>query len=122
MSLKNRRQNFRVDLLLSVPQKVTILGMKDTRVRLNDISLSGCQLAVHTRNYDMFNLNENLDILVNLFNLEDCKLRGKIRVIRKNTTKNLVLLGLEFVKPGPDALQDLQNAIFKIERLSRFKD
>lgn len=122
MAIKNRRQNFRVDLPLSVPQKVSILGLKETRVRLNDLSLSGCQLAVHTRNYEFFSLNENLDIIINLFNLEDCKLRAKIKVIRKNITKNLLLLGLEFVKPGPESLQDLQSALFRIERLNRFRD
>lgn len=122
MSAVNRRQNFRVSIPINTAQKVTISGLKGIRVNLNDLSLSGCQLAVHTRMTDIFAANESIEVSITLLDLEDARIRGKIKVVRRYLAKSLILVGVEFSKPDAETLKDLQSVVFKLGRKNRFED
>lgn len=117
-----RRENFRVYTTAGASQSVVLPEALRYTAQLKNISLSGCQISLNESDFEkaqmFFQTDSHLKVKIQLFDFIktfDCK----VKFIEKSKEPEALLLGLHFEDLSADTTEDLQAAVFKLDRHNR---
>jgi c-di-GMP-binding flagellar brake protein YcgR len=117
-----RRDNFRVSIPKNLTQLLELVGHKQLKVSLVDLSLGGCKvLIVYPDASYISNLKVDAEIALKMtfLSIENQTIHCKLKFIIDNATTKSASIGFEFANLKADEIKELQAAIFKIDRLNR---
>lgn len=116
-----KRDNFRVNISNQIESSASIDDSNQFLFKIKNISLGGCNLTIHHSHLNLsflktYTLHSPVNLKVKLLNFEAENIIGVIRNINIDSKHNLVSIGISFEKLKSDEINELQRAIFKIER------
>lgn len=117
-----RRDNFRVFVPKSMTQHLEIVGIKQLKVSLVDLSLGGCKInAQYADASYISNLKAGAEIAMKMtfLGFENQTIYCKVKFLKDNSITRTASIGLEFEKLKAEEIQIMQANIFKIDRLNR---
>jgi c-di-GMP-binding flagellar brake protein YcgR len=117
-----RRDNFRALVPKSIKQHLEIVGIKQLKVTLVNLSLGGCKVIVsypEALSIDQLKEGFQIKLLMSFISFENHVFHCKVKFLKDNSLEKLVTVGLEFEKLKADEIKELQANIFKIDRLNR---
>lgn len=117
-----RRDNFRVFIPKNMTQNLEIVGIKQLKVKIEDLSLGGCKVTVQYADASYIaNLKPGAEIALKMtfLSFENQTIYCKVKFLKDNPITRSASLGLEFEKLKAEEIQELQANIFKIDRLNR---
>lgn len=120
-----RRDNFRVFVPKSMTQHLEIVGIKQLKVSLVDLSLGGCKITAQYADVSYIsNLKAGAEIAMKMtfLGFENQTIYCKVKFLKDNPITRTASIGLEFEKLKAEEIQVMQANIFKIDRLNRQSD
>lgn len=117
-----RRDNFRVFIPKSMTQHLEIVGIKQLKVSLVDLSLGGCKVTVQYADASYIsNLKTDAEIAMKMtfLSFDNQTIYCKVKFLKDNPITRTASIGLEFEKLKAEEVQEMQANIFKIDRLNR---
>ncbi|MBC7457277.1 MAG: PilZ domain-containing protein [Bdellovibrionaceae bacterium] len=117
-----RRDNFRVFIPKNMTQYLEIVGLKQLKISMVDLSLGGCKVtALYPDASHISHLKAGAEIALKMtfLNFENLTIYCKVKFIKDNPITRSASMGLEFEKLKAEEIQDMQATIFKIDRLNR---
>jgi c-di-GMP-binding flagellar brake protein YcgR len=116
-----RRDNFRVYVPNNMNQKVELVGYT-LRMNLTDLSLGGCRVKVYyseSSQLTSFKAGTETDLCMTFLNFDNQIVHCKVKFLREDLKTKTAIIGLKFEKLKAEEIQEIQAAIFKIDRLNR---
>lgn len=117
-----RRDNFRVFIPKNMTQHLEIVGIKQLKVKMEDLSLGGCKITAQYPDASYISAlkaGSEIAIKMTFLGFENQLIYCKVKFIKDNTITRSASLGLEFEKLKAEEVQVMQANIFKIDRLNR---
>jgi len=117
-----RRDNFRVFIPKSMTQNLELVGLKQLKVKLEDLSLGGCKVTIQYPDISyLTNLKAGAEVALKMtfLSFDNQTVYCKVKFLRDEPKSRSASLGLEFEKLKAEEIQELQSNIFKIDRLNR---
>lgn len=117
-----RRDNFRVFVPKNMTQHLEIVGIKQLKVSLVDLSLGGCKVTVQYPDVSYISHLKNdaeIALKMTFLGFENQTVYCKVKFLKDNPITRSASIGLEFEKLKAEEIQIMQANIFKIDRLNR---
>jgi c-di-GMP-binding flagellar brake protein YcgR len=117
-----RRDNFRVFIPKNMTQHLEIVGIKQLKVRMEDLSLGGCKVTAQYPDASYISAlkaGSEIAMKMTFLGFENQLIYCKVKFLKDNPITRSASIGLEFEKLKAEEIQEMQANIFKIDRLNR---
>lgn len=117
-----RRNNFRINIPLTLPQTTQIKEKPQLKVICRNISLGGALLSLSTSKSDDFKLNDIIHVSISIYDFQEKNIESIVRFVEFKEHSQTVLMGVQFLELDSDQNSILQATLIKIDRFLRGKD
>ena len=117
-----RRNNFRINIPLTMPQTTQIKEKPQLKVICRNISLGGALLSLTTSKSDDFKLNDILHISISIYEFQEKNIESLVRFVEYKEHSQTVLMGIQFLELDSEQSSELQKTLIRIDRFLRGKD
>lgn len=117
-----RRNNFRINIPLTMPQTTQIKEKPQLKVICRNLSLGGALLSLTASKSDDFKLNDIIHISISLYEFQEKNIESIVRFVDYKEHSQTVLMGIQFLELDSDQSSILQGTLIRIDRALRGKD
>ena len=117
-----RRNNFRINIPLTMPQNTQIKEKPQLKVICRNVSLGGALISLTTSKSDDFKLNDIIHISISLYEFQEKNIESVVRFVDYKEHSQTVLMGVQFLELDSDQSSVLQSTLVRIDRFLRGKD
>jgi c-di-GMP-binding flagellar brake protein YcgR len=117
-----RRNNFRVNIPLTMPQAVQIKEKLHMKAICRNISLGGALISLSASKSDDFKLNDIIHVSISLYDFQEKNIESMVRFVDYKEHSQTVLMGIQFLELDSDQSSLLQSTLVRIDRFLRGKD
>lgn len=117
-----RRNNFRINIPLTMPQTTQIKEKPQLKVICRNISLGGALLSLTTSKSDDFKLNDIIQVSISLYDFQEKNIESIVRFVDYKEHSQTVMMGIQFLELDSDQSSTLQATLVRIDRFLRGKD
>lgn len=117
-----RRNNFRINIPLTMPQTVQIKEKPQLKVICRNVSLGGALLSLTAMKSDDFKLNDIIHVSISIFDFQEKNIESIVRFVDYKEHSQTVLMGVQFLELDSDQSSELQKTLIRIDRSLRGKD
>lgn len=117
-----RRNNFRVNIPLTMPQTVQIKEKLHMKAICRNMSLGGALLSLAASKSDDFKLNDIIHVSISIYDFQEKNIESVVRFVDYKEHSQTVLMGVQFLELDSDQSSLLQTTLVRIDRFLRGKD